>query len=434
MTPRSIQWLLCLLAALALITCSDPDTEPAPTDTASGDVTAPPVDGNVGPDAISPEVIAPDATVDDAIADVPACVPTTCDSGLCEAGSCCIAICTDVPCGESDGCEGVCGEGSDCCDADCSGVVCGESNACGAVCEDGSGCCTPDCAGVSCGDADGCGGVCDDGEGCCDSDCSAVPCGEFNGCGVACEDGSGCCVGTCDDKVCGQSDGCADVCEAGSGCCTDACAVTGQSSCVDATTAQTCGDYDEDPCLEWSDPAACAVGECVGGECAPLPTCDVPEAIIGGAGATGNGACDGDNMLLDDGIAAEFWGGTDNTWDQGGVPVSKCLVVDFGALCEPSAICVEAWAGESGCSGDTCDGPCELCKETSATALDIFAYKTNSTMSYEYQFSMYVDATSDPGQVQCGLAGSDPIRYVLVCRAACSAASMNAYVDYVYLE
>lgn len=170
------------------------------------------------------------------------------------------------------------------------------------------------------------------------------------------------------------------------------------------------------------------------GECILFFICDVLEEIIGGPGVMGSGVCDGDNMLLDDGIAAEFWGGADTIWDLLFVFIIKCLVVDFGALCEPSVICVEAWAGESGCSGDICDGFCELCKEISATVLDIFVYKTNSTMSYEYQFSMYIDATSDPGQVQCGLAGSDPIRYVLVCRVACSASTMNVFVDYVYLE
>ena len=59
---------------------------------------------------------------------------------------------------------------------------------------------------------------------------------------------------------------------------------------------------------------------------------------------------------LDDGKAAEFWSNQDNTNDWLGVPVTGCQVVDFGETCTPNEICVEAWAGDNGCSRDTCGG------------------------------------------------------------------------------
>jgi len=161
-----------------------------------------------------------------------------------------------------------------------------------------------------------------------------------------------------------------------------------------------------------------------------------PVETLSAFGATGSGVCSGDKILTDDGQAAEFWSNGDATNDWLMVPVTACRVIDFGALCTPSEICVEAWAGQDGCSGDTCGGACENCKVVTKTSLEIFAYETNSTLNFEYKFSMNVDSTGNPGDVMCYPPGDDPIRFVMVCRSGCinPASSYNAFVDYVYLK
>ena len=163
-------------------------------------------------------------------------------------------------------------------------------------------------------------------------------------------------------------------------------------------------------------------------------------AIISAVGSSGNGVCDADNMLFNDGQAAEFWAGTENSWDQGGVIVSSCKIVDFGAACTPTQVCVEAWAGQDGCSGDDCGGVCDNCKGY-PVGLDLFSNDTNSTFSYEYMATMYGDAMADPGSLQCFTlppASNQTVRYVLVCRSFCpsnnNASSYNIFVDHVYME
>jgi len=50
--------------------------------------------------------------------------------------------------------------------------------------------------------------------------------------------------------------------------CTDECSPSGSTQCSGAAGYQTCGDYDADPCLEWSSVTNCAGGEvCSGGVC-----------------------------------------------------------------------------------------------------------------------------------------------------------------------
>jgi len=161
-----------------------------------------------------------------------------------------------------------------------------------------------------------------------------------------------------------------------------------------------------------------------------------PTAIIQGIGATGSGQCNTNDMKLDDGKAAEFWSNQDNTNDWLGVPVTGCQVVDFGETCTPNEICVEAWAGDNGCSGDTCGGAgCVNCMLTHKVQLEIFSSIENSTESFQYEFSMQSDKTGNPGQVMC-YGGGSPTRYVLVCRSGCidPSNSYNAFVDYVYLN
>ena len=123
-----------------------------------------------------------------------------------DTGNGCIPNCTDVSCGEADGCGQICESGSGCeCSPTCDALTCGEENGCGEVCEPGSGCaCSPECDALTCGEADGCGQICEPGSGCaCASDChawhpvdgpvrDARPCGEVDQCGNVCQPGSGC--------------------------------------------------------------------------------------------------------------------------------------------------------------------------------------------------------------------------------------------------
>jgi hypothetical protein len=162
-----------------------------------------------------------------------------------------------------------------------------------------------------------------------------------------------------------------------------------------------------------------------------------PVEIIQGLGATGSGSCDPDNILLNDGKAAEFWSNQDGVIDWLAQDVTACQVVDFGEVCAVNEICVEAWAGSNGCSGDGCGaGGCENCMLATKTSLEIFSLDTNSTLNFEWRFSMHIDATGDPGAVMCYDAGPDPLRYVMVCRSGCvtPSTSYNANVDYVWLE
>jgi hypothetical protein len=160
-----------------------------------------------------------------------------------------------------------------------------------------------------------------------------------------------------------------------------------------------------------------------------------PTKVITGTGATGSGVCDANEILTNDGDAAEFWSNQDNTATVGGVPVTACRVIDFGTTCTPDDICVEAWAGQNGCSGDGC-GACENCMFTHKVQLEVFSSEENSTDSFEYAFSMQIDDTTDPGTTFC-YGGDKLMRYVLVCRSGCTnppSTSYNAFVDYVWLE
>jgi len=52
--------------------------------------------------------------------------------------------------------------------------------------------------------------------------------------------------------------------------CTDACLTSGVSECSGTQAYQTCGNYDEDDCLEWGEAIACTEGfECISNECQP---------------------------------------------------------------------------------------------------------------------------------------------------------------------
>ncbi len=119
----------------------------------------------------------------------------------------------------------------------CSGGVCVAS--CTDECTSGQTRCAADGSGLeSCGDYD------------------SDPCAEFGG-AVMCPGGATCSAGACDIAC---TDGCSD----------------GVSECVDASTARTCGQFDLDACVEWSQPTTCASHEvCDQGGCVLGVTPDV---------------------------------------------------------------------------------------------------------------------------------------------------------------
>lgn len=97
----------------------------------------------------------------------------------------------------------------------------------------------------------------------------------FTGWTGACS-GTGACVVTAADAVvvgAGFAGGCFDECEAGA------------SQCLSATSQRTCGEFDDDPCTDWSPATACAgVEQCTLGRCGAeheLSVLPLPEAAIG---------------------------------------------------------------------------------------------------------------------------------------------------------
>jgi hypothetical protein len=67
--------------------------------------------------------------------------------------------------------------------------------------------------------------------------------------------------------------------------CSDACQ-TGQARCVD-NASEVCGDFDEDPCLEWGDHSECAAGAaCDAGQCVCQNECTPGEHRCAGADAS----------------------------------------------------------------------------------------------------------------------------------------------------
>jgi hypothetical protein len=250
-----------------------------------------------------------------------ACDP---DTGVCVP--ICTPNCTDRECGP-DGCGGSCGTCPD-------GYYCDRTGLCAVGCRDR---CDPgerSCVGnavIHCEDTNGDGCVewstpstcpenykCADGE-CvgCDPDCDGKECGD-DGCGGSCgecEPDLHCenyrCVPGCQDEcwwdefycmsqreyvVCGQydDDPCTEFsppqrCPRGTRCseremacvsdtCEDEC-YAGQTQCLDEWTYMDCGQYDNDPCLEWGYPIPCPPEtrcDWMTGYCS-APTCELDE-------------------------------------------------------------------------------------------------------------------------------------------------------------
>lgn len=125
---------------------------------------------------------------------------------------------------------------------------------------------------------------------------------------------------------------------------------------------QICGEYDDDPCTEWSDPTACAVGQiCDEGECVAdcLDVCTLDSRRCTGDGYETCGNHDQDRCLE--------WGGL-SLCDAGQICESGECVVDCGTQCPQGARrCAEGGVeGIETCAdydGDSCRewGGLELC-------------------------------------------------------------------------
>ncbi|MGK0357889.1 MAG: hypothetical protein ACI9U2_000172 [Bradymonadia bacterium] len=208
-------------------------------------------------------------------------------------GGACPALCEDACVDGARRCDAagssVCGAGEDGCTEWDIPTVCEPGERCDdGACVSNQSACTDGCAAdgaVECAGEDAirrCGQY--DADPCLELS-DAVPCGGLEVCA------EGACAPSCDDTcapaevrciagarvTCGEFDGdpCLewsrpDACEAGESCddgrciediapCADACEV-GAIRCVPAGV-QRCGDQDADPCLEWMTPVACAVGE-----------------------------------------------------------------------------------------------------------------------------------------------------------------------------
>ncbi len=252
-------------------------------------------------------------------------VETACQGGtVCSAGQC-LEQCINECAPDSAQCVGAgvqtCGEfdGDDCTDwgavvpcaegQSCSGGVC--SIVCGDECLNGANRCAP-------GGVQGCGNH-DDDE--CTEWGAAAPCpGEevcSNGeCAAQCVDECGRGALRCSAngvETCGQfdADDCAEwgapaPCPAGEICSNGACAVNCSNECAAGSVQcagngfQSCGDHDDDACLEWSGIVGCQDGtSCSGGVCTRFCAneCEGQATRCGPGGLQNCGQFDGDDCL-----------------------------------------------------------------------------------------------------------------------------------------
>lgn len=218
-----------------------------------------------------------------------------CASGYCQPNGCC------APSG---------GGG---CTPSCSGVPCGSSDGCNGICQSGSGCiqqCIPNCAGKSCGADDGCGspctsGYCSNGGQCINGQCltQLQDCTQLGG---VCK--SSCLASETDISntyQCGIGGHC---CQANTPSCTNECATEGQKICTSALSYEAC-QKGLDGCLHWvSNSCPSSTPYCSNGACTSTST-STSSCIQGGSpttqsyckdsyGGTQTSQCSGSDQLI----------------------------------------------------------------------------------------------------------------------------------------
>jgi hypothetical protein len=236
-----------------------------------------------------------DLDCDDADCDGRACSATgrVCTGGncVCPGGEVNEATCSDS---SDNDCDGM----ADCADPDCNGDACGPY---GRMCS-GRVCACPggETAELTCGD--GLDNDCDGAADCADTDCANRACGT---------DGMLCCALTCvdTDTNAAHCGGCGAGCGATQACVDGACVNTcvndcdtGQRRCDPSglNGYQLCGNFDMDPCLEWSSTTNCTTGTvCYAGQCIP----SAPSGYV----ILNEVLYDGDSTDEDD-VFIELWG------------------------------------------------------------------------------------------------------------------------------
>ena len=270
------------------------------------------------------------------------CEPYAKGNGTCEPGedpeSCpedCAASCGNCLC------EGA--ESYDTCPVDCG--YCGDGyciGKCPYIAETAAtcvvDCCLPYCEGKECG-ADGCGGDCGeclpwysclDGQCVCPPDCAGKECGP-DGCGGwcgHCPGGWDCVNGSCSEE-------CQDECKFGEGTCF-------------GSAAAYCGQYDDDPCLDWSMPFGCPAGTgCDEGVCTCHPDCAGKKCGPDGCGGE-CGHCLENEFCLTDGTC---------------MCVVECVQTccPEGQVCTAEGSCCVPQCEGKQCGPDNCGGACGDC-------------------------------------------------------------------------
>ncbi|MBU1433171.1 hypothetical protein KKF91_21755, partial [Myxococcota bacterium] len=250
--------------------------------------------------------------------------------------------------------------------------------------------------------------------------CSAGACAPIESCTDECVEGvTQCSNDSAGVRACGQfdEDPCADwgptaPCAAGETCSQGACAATCADECTagtqicDGDAFKTCGQFDADPCDEWSALTLCAEGEsCSAGECNPVAACE-DECVAGGV------RCSSDSAGVR--RCGQFDGDACADWS----PVEPCPAGQTCSQGACAATCAdECVAGSRACEGDafkSCgqlDG--DACLEWSA----LTPCAAGETCSNGQCSATCVDecaqgalrcAEEANGLIRCGQADDDP--------------------------
>lgn len=235
------------------------------------------------------------------------------------------------------------------------------------------------------------------------------------------------CVPACTGVRCGDPDGCDGTCSGG-GCCVDECTIPDDLRC-NAAVQQTCTNDDADACLEWGYDVPCTAGSCrdamacdYSGTCAPVPVSEDASFAASGASVCMAGAPAGFTWKL-----VESTTSAPLTID--GVDVVACVMADFGALCTPRQICAEGTSDNNMC-GDDCGGTCSDCGGIGAplvAEIRLFASPTPELSRFRAKNRVLVQQSPGTNGTCVGISPFET-RYVLACRLACGASSLNIAV------